>query len=184
MVGLYKSIDSTFVDLWNRVQRHADPSWLYKMQMDLLQAVPRYIQCTESQAVEIRVTQHWLRAVVWRLCTSRGLMSSLTSDSISYLCPIRIAMDLEVALEGFSQTAVEIHRDSVVSPVAIFFLLFFTLPFVPLHLLLRPVLLATLCMGDTAPLKMRCLLLFVFLSVSGLTFSLGQTLRRYRLLLG
>lgn len=111
MVGLYKSIDSTFIDLWNGVQRPPDPSWLCKTQADLLQVVPEYMQCSEVQAVEIRVTQHWLQATVLRLCSLRGFVSSLTGDS----GPTRIARDLVIALEAFSQTAVECHGDSVVS---------------------------------------------------------------------
>lgn len=71
MVGLYKSIDGTFVDLWNGVQRHADPSWLYRMQADLLQAVPGCVLYTEGQAIEILVTQHWLRNLPTLLATRK-----------------------------------------------------------------------------------------------------------------
>lgn len=115
MVELYKNIDSTFVDLWNGVQHHADPSWVCRLQTDLLQAVPEYLQYTEYQAVEIRVTQHWLRAVVWRLCSSRESTGSSTGGSMPYLCPVRIAMGLGVALEEFSQAAVRSHGDGLVS---------------------------------------------------------------------
>lgn len=69
------------------------------------------MQCSEVQAVEIRVTQHWLQAILLQLCSLQGFVSSLTGDSISAL----IARDFVVALEGFSQTAAESLGDSVVS---------------------------------------------------------------------
>ena len=117
MVKLYRGIDGTFIDLWNGVQRQADPSWVRGLQMSLHELAPNYIGCTEGQTAEIIVTQHWLRTVIWQLCSSLGLISSLTNESMLFLSPSCIAKDLQIALEGLSQFVIQARGGSLVSLV-------------------------------------------------------------------
>jgi hypothetical protein len=110
MINLYKTIDDTFVNLWNRVHSHTNPSWIAQLQTQLSEAVPAYLECTEAQAVEIRVTQQWLRAVVWQLCVCQGLVSSVANDnSMTFKFPIQISRDLLTMTHQFSQPAMEVH---------------------------------------------------------------------------
>jgi len=110
MVNMYKIIDDTFVSLWNRVHTHANPAWIAQLQTQLADAVPAYLDCTEAQAVEIRVTQHWLRAQAWQLCVTQGLVSSVTNDSpLTFKYPIEIARDLLTIAHQFSQQSMEAH---------------------------------------------------------------------------
>lgn len=110
MINMYKIIDDTFINLWNRVHTHANPAWIAQLQTQLAEAVPAYLDCNEAQSVEIRVTQHWLRAQAWQLCVTQGLVSSVTSDSpLTFKYPIEIARDLLTATHQFSQQSMEVH---------------------------------------------------------------------------
>lgn len=116
MINLYKTIDDTFINLWNRVHGHANPSWIAQLQTQLSEAVPAYLECTEAQAVEIRVTQQWLRAMVWQLCVCQGLVSSVSQDSsMTFKFPIQISRDLLTMTHQFSQPAMEVHGVGLVS---------------------------------------------------------------------
>lgn len=110
MINLYKTIDDTFINLWNRVHSHVNPTWISQLQQQLSEAVPSYLECTEAQAVEIRVTQQWLRAMVWQLCVCQGLVSSVSNDTaVTFKYPIQISRDLLTMTHQFSQPAMEIH---------------------------------------------------------------------------
>lgn len=116
MINLYKTIDDTFVNLWNRVHNHVNPTWIAQLQTQLSEAVPAYLECTEAQAVEIRVTQQWLRAMVWQLCVCQGLVSSVSQDTaMTFKFPIQISRDLLTMTHQFSQPAMEVHGVGLVS---------------------------------------------------------------------
>jgi hypothetical protein len=119
LINLYKTIDDTFISLWNRVHTHASPTWIAQLQTQLSEAVPAYLECTEAQAVEIRVTQQWLRAMVWQLCVCQGLVNSVSNDtSITFKYPIQISRDLLTMTQQFSQPAMEVHGVGLVSSTA------------------------------------------------------------------
>lgn len=111
MINMFKIIDDTFVNLWNRVHStHASPAWIAQVQTQLSEAVPAYFECTEAQEVEIRITQQWLRSQAWQLSVCQGLVSSVSNDSpLTFKYPIEIARDLLTISHQFSQQALEIH---------------------------------------------------------------------------
>ena len=116
LITLYKTIDDTFVNLWNRVQTHANPAWFVQMQTYILEAIPRYLECTEAQAVQIRITQQWLKAMAWQLSVCQGIVSSVTNDScMTFKYPIEISRDLLTMTHQFPQQAMEVHGAELVS---------------------------------------------------------------------
>jgi hypothetical protein len=115
LITLYKNIDHTFINLWNRVQKHANPAWLVQVQTQLSEAVPAYLECTETQEVEVRITQQWLKAMAWQLCVGQGLVSIATSGSCMTLeYPSEISRDLLTMTHHFSQPAMEVHGAELV----------------------------------------------------------------------
>jgi hypothetical protein len=113
---LYKPIDETFVQLWNKIHTSNNPTWLARLQNQLSDALPAYLECTESQAVDLRVTQQWLRTMVWQLCVSQGLVSSVAADNaMTFKYPIEISRDLLSLTQQFSQHAMEVHGMALVS---------------------------------------------------------------------
>jgi len=110
LIELYKPIDDTFISLWNKVQTHANLTWISQLQSQLSEALPAYLECTEVQAVDLRITRQWLRTMVWQLCVSQGLVSSVTADSaMTFKYPIEISRDLLSMTQQFSQQAMEVH---------------------------------------------------------------------------
>ena len=104
------------MSLWNKMRTHANPTWIAQLQSQLSEALPAYLECTEIQAVDLRITQQWLRTMVWQLCVSQGLVSSVTADSaMTFKYPIEISRDLLSMTQQFSQQAMEVHGVGLVS---------------------------------------------------------------------
>lgn len=60
LVNLYRPFDDTFIGLWNKATNAKPPGdWLRRLQQDLSEALPVYLDCTESQAVDLRLSQSW-----------------------------------------------------------------------------------------------------------------------------
>lgn len=115
LITLFKIIDDTFINLWNRVHTHTSPAWYSQLQTQISEAVPAYLDCTEAQAVEIRITQQWLKAMAWQLCVCQGLVSSVTNDNcMTFKYPIEISRDLLTMTHQFSQQAMEVHGPELI----------------------------------------------------------------------
>jgi hypothetical protein len=116
LIKLYKPFDETFFGLWNRTRHGAVPSWLVGLQRQLSDALPSYIDSTETQAVDLKMSQQWLKTMVWQLAISHGFISSMASDNtLSFRYPIEISRDLVEMSTEFSQHAMEVHGIGLVS---------------------------------------------------------------------
>ena len=68
------------------------------------------MESTEVQAVDLRVSQNWLKTLVWQLAVIQGYISSAASDkTMSFRYPIEISRELANLSEQFSQHAMEVH---------------------------------------------------------------------------
>lgn len=116
MIKLYKPFDETFFGLWNRTIQGAVPSWLIQLQQQLADALPNYLEGTESQIVDLKMSQQWLKIMIWQLAISHGFISSMASDNtLSFRFPIEISRDLVDMSADFSQHAMEVHGSGVAS---------------------------------------------------------------------
>jgi len=110
LVNLFRPFDDTFVGLWNKARTGCTTDFLARLQQQLSEALPIYIQSTESQAVDLRCSQQWLRTMVWQLSISHGYLSSVANENaMSFRYPIEISRDLVAATSGFSQKSMEVH---------------------------------------------------------------------------
>ncbi|KAF1827297.1 uncharacterized protein K489DRAFT_289958, partial [Dissoconium aciculare CBS 342.82] len=111
LVNLFRPFDDTFVGLWNKSRVGCSTTWLAQLQQQLSAALPDYLNCTESQAVDLRCSQQWLRTMVWQLSISHGFLSSSAAadSSMNFRFPIEISRDLLTAASGFSQASMEVH---------------------------------------------------------------------------
>lgn len=118
LVALFKPFDDTFVGLWNKARVGCSTEWLARLQNQLSDALPAYLHCTESQAVDLRTSQQWLRTMVWQLSISHGYLSSAAADSaMSFKYPIEISRDLIAQSSGFSQGSMEVHGIGLVEKI-------------------------------------------------------------------
>lgn len=110
LVKLYLPFDDTFVGFWNKHRAGCTTEFLSQLQQALSDALPQYLQSTESQAVDLRCSQQWLRMMVWQLSISHGLLSSTAADNaMSFQFPIEVSRDLLAATTQYSQQAMEVH---------------------------------------------------------------------------
>jgi hypothetical protein len=116
LVTSYKLIDDTFINIWNRGHSSVSPSWIARLQTQLSETVPAYIECSEQQVVEIRVTQHWLKAMVWQLSFCHGLIGNVPNEPcLTAMYLIGISRDLLSMTQQFAHEAMEIHGAGLVS---------------------------------------------------------------------
>jgi len=65
--------------------------------------------------VDLRMSQQWLKTMVWQLAISHGFISSLANDNtMSFKYPIEISRDLVEMSNQFSQQAMDVHGIGVV----------------------------------------------------------------------
>lgn len=116
LVQLFRPFDDTFVGVWNKTREGCTTDWLVQLQKQLSNALPSYIQSTETQAVDLRMSQQWLKTMIWQLSISQGYLSSQASDqSMTFNFPIELSRDMVAAASNFSQMAMEVHGIGLVS---------------------------------------------------------------------
>lgn len=110
LVNLFKPFNELFLGLWNKTQVGCTTEWLATLQSQLSDALPTYLQSTETQAVDLRVSQQWLKTMIWQLSIGHGFLSSVAPEnSMSLRYPIEISRDLIAQSSTFSQEAMEVH---------------------------------------------------------------------------
>lgn len=116
LVSLYRPFDDMFIALWNKSRNDCTPAYLSALQKQLTEALPGYLNTTESQAVDLRVSQQWLRTMVWQLSIQNGCLSSGPAEScMTFQYPVEIARDLISMTSQFSQHSMELHGLGLVS---------------------------------------------------------------------
>lgn len=116
LVNLFRPFDDTFVGLWNKARVGCTTSWLARLQQQLSEALPEYLQVTESQVVDLQISQQWLRTMVWQLSISQGFLSSTAADqALTFQYPIEITRDLGRMASQFTHPAMEVHGIGLVS---------------------------------------------------------------------
>ena len=110
LVNLFKPFDEVFVGLWNQSRADCSTEWLACLQRQLTNALPASLDSTETQAADLRVTQQWLRALVWQLSITNGYLSlTSTENAMTFKYPIDITRDLVAMTSRMSRQAMEVH---------------------------------------------------------------------------
>ena len=116
MINLFRVLDDTFINLWNKSRTDCSTAWLANLQQQLSDALPSNLNSTESQAADIRISQQWLRTMVWQLSITNGYLSSSSPDSsMTFKYPIEIAKDLARDISILSLQSMEVHGIGLVS---------------------------------------------------------------------
>ena len=116
LVNIYRPFDDVFVGLWNKTRSGCSTAWLAMLQKQLLDALPSYLNSTESQAADLKTSQQWLRTMVWQLSIANGTVSSAAADmSMTFQYPIEISRDLLAATGSLPLHSMEVHGIGLVS---------------------------------------------------------------------
>ncbi|TKA37997.1 hypothetical protein B0A54_10601 [Friedmanniomyces endolithicus] len=93
LVNLFRPFDDTFVGIWNKAKSGCTTQYLAQLQQQLSDALPVYLNSTESQAVDLRCSQQWLRTMPLQIeklfdvaCTLTDVMSCvpIEPDNFSF----------------------------------------------------------------------------------------------------
>lgn len=111
LVNVFRPFDDSFVAQWNKTRDDCTQQYLSTLQKQLMDTLPAYLQSTsESQAADLRVSQQWLRTMVWQLSIQNGFLSSGSEDpSMTFSYPVEISRDLITMTSGFSRQSLEVH---------------------------------------------------------------------------
>lgn len=119
LASLFRLIDDEFMALWNKAKSECSTSYLSQLQSQLSDAIPPRLECTENQAADVKITQHWLRCMVWQLSMTDGYLSSKTPDRMmSFKYPIDIARDLIQDIGNMKLQSMEVHGVGLVSTLS------------------------------------------------------------------
>ena len=115
-VNLFRPFDDRFVGIWNKTRTDCSASWLVGKQKELTAALPQVLECTELQTADLRITQQWLRTIIWQLSIANGCLSSTSSSSfMTFPYPIEIAQNLVTFTGITSRLSMEVHGVGLVS---------------------------------------------------------------------
>lgn len=116
LASLLRLIDDEFMALWNKAKSECSTSYLSQLQSQLADVLPPVLECTENQAADVKITQHWLRCMAWQLSITNGYLSSSSPDlAMSFKYPIEIARDLIRDISNLSLQSMEVHGVGLVS---------------------------------------------------------------------
>lgn len=110
LATLFRLMDEEFMALWNKAKSECSTAYISQLQAHLSDALPSKLECTENQAADVKVTQHWLRCMVWNLSLTNGVLSSTSDDiALHYKYPLKIVEDLMRDIRHINQSAMEVH---------------------------------------------------------------------------
>lgn len=110
LTKLFCCIDDDFMALWNKTKSDCSPEWISRLQARLRDVLPQHLHATEHQVADIRITQQWLKIMVWQLSVAHGHISSHPQDSaLSFTYPIEVAKELVFDIENLSLASMEVH---------------------------------------------------------------------------
>ncbi|KAL9089507.1 MAG: hypothetical protein Q9159_002547 [Coniocarpon cinnabarinum] len=110
LIKLFKPFDDTFVGLWNQSLNRCDPDWILSLQQQLDEALPKYLNSTETQTVDLRTSQQWLKIMVWQLSTSQKLLSSKAKQSaLTLKFPIELSRTMVADARQYQRESMEVH---------------------------------------------------------------------------
>jgi hypothetical protein len=116
LVNLFRPFDDMFISLWNKTRKDCSQAYLSALQRQLHEALPAYLNSTETQEADLRTSQQWLRAMVWQFSCQGGYLSSESNDpSMTYGYPVEIARDLVSMTSQYSRNSMEVHGVGLVS---------------------------------------------------------------------
>jgi hypothetical protein len=88
---------------------------LSALQTILAMSIPDVNKRTEVQQADLLISRQWLKTMVWQLCVTKGLLSSVTMDeSMSFHYPVAIARDVVSVSHNLHREAFEPHGPGIV----------------------------------------------------------------------
>ncbi|KAK2799722.1 hypothetical protein FQN50_008370 [Emmonsiellopsis sp. PD_5] len=118
LANLFRPFDETFLSLWNRTHSVCSAGSLVNLEAHIQEAVPPSLDIYDDQLANLRITQQWLRTIIWQLSTTLGFLSSNSvHECMTFRYPLQIARDLAVATWKLPQLSMEVHGMGLIEKV-------------------------------------------------------------------
>ncbi|KAF5011817.1 hypothetical protein FDECE_2107 [Fusarium decemcellulare] len=112
LAALFRPIDTSFVALLNQEIVATTPpvDSLDFVETSVNTALKPDIQLLDTQKANLRITQLWLRVVIWKLRLRLGHLSeNAHQHSLTYQYPLEIAKDLTLSTRDLSVDSIRVH---------------------------------------------------------------------------
>lgn len=125
IIDLFRIVDSDFLEHWrNKLSPTLSSAWIAKKQSELGDNSEPWedesVPLSHFQKVDLIVTRHWLRTLVWQMALSKFLLTS--DDDVEHECmkivfPARISRHLRLVLTDMPRQMVEIHGTGILQKI-------------------------------------------------------------------
>lgn len=110
LVNLYRPFDEKFLSQWNGDHTTCSIESLVQLEESIRNAVPADIDLPDILMSDLRVSQQWLRIMIWQLATTAGFLStSPEHECMDFRYPLLIARDLCLATWKLSKQSLQTH---------------------------------------------------------------------------
>ncbi|KAI5460439.1 hypothetical protein BGZ63DRAFT_424945 [Mariannaea sp. PMI_226] len=112
LVDLFRPVDTSFVASLNHEILATPPSLssLEYVETTINTAVKASIPLEDTQKANLRITQLWLRVIIWKLRLHLGYLSEASNRrSLTYRYPIEVAKDLMLSTRDLPIDSIRIH---------------------------------------------------------------------------
>lgn len=112
LAALFRPLDTSFIAILNheKVSHPPDAAALHYVETSINTALKPWTQLQDTQKANLRVTQLWLRIIIWQLRLRFGhLTESAMQLSLTYHYPLEVAKDLTLSTRDLSIESIKIH---------------------------------------------------------------------------
>ncbi|RHZ61987.1 uncharacterized protein CDV56_103732 [Aspergillus thermomutatus] len=118
LADLYRPFDESFLGLWNGTHATCSRESLIRLDEHICNAVPPDLELPDIPMADLRVSQQWLRTMIWQLSTTAGFLSSKASyPCMEFRYPLQIARDLSLATWKLSTQSMETHGIGLIEKI-------------------------------------------------------------------
>ncbi|KAJ5545399.1 hypothetical protein N7535_006214 [Penicillium sp. DV-2018c] len=118
LVDLYRPFDETFLGHWNGRNTTCSIESLVRLEERIRNAVPADLDLPDIVMADLRVSQQWLRIMIWQLSTTAGFLSTKpTHECMDFRYPLLIAQDLCLATWKLSRQSMETHGIGLIEKI-------------------------------------------------------------------
>ena len=112
LAALFRPLDTPFIAILNheKVSHPPDAAALHYIETAINTALKAGTQLQDTQKANLRVTQLWLRIILWQLRLRFGhLTENAIQLSLTYHYPLEVAKDLTLSTRDLSLESIKIH---------------------------------------------------------------------------
>ncbi|OQE05111.1 hypothetical protein PENVUL_c027G10146 [Penicillium vulpinum] len=118
LVNLFLPFDESFLGHWNGKNTTCSMESLVRLEERIRSAVPADLGLPDILMADLRVSQQWLRIMIWQLSTTAGFLSTKpTHECMDFRYPLLIAQDLCFATWKLSRQSMETHGIGLIEKV-------------------------------------------------------------------